>query len=1075
MEVLDELINDIRHPQFTTLPVSDQADVINTHLGRLYGSQYSDMTPDKKQQMIQFALSEYLPKSMTEKVLTHVPLVGPFIEQYGYGRIVKPSPLAGAIIGEEFGNKYGAIVNFAEDAVLLGAAIGTLGLAAPGILAGTAFEGMSILANSFIREAAIGSVYEVGKLITTPPSSLTEAGERVAIGGLAGGILGAGGEAAWATLRGRFGELLGSAGNKATAQRFRREFGSEEAVNSFWDRVNQAHPGDITDEDLAHMYNIVGNRTSEAAQDLRQATDLMRDQRNRYREIARDRLSEQEARTEQFRRQREGETLREQRLSEAEIKARQESRDQYERKLDNEQEATEALFGRYTPEPPPVPEFEHLGPEQDYQLQLERNAQQTRLQAGGEILAERTAAEVRASRIEAELREASIATQEQEAIKQQNREFQQRRLNQLRSTAVAEQAGRQDVIQRRLTEEERLAEVRAQRSQQVSGARARLENERLEALNALEERAPTNVGGPRNLPFEAERQEVEAAIRSRQLTARQQQELELENIQREVDLVNRERQAHQLMQENENTRVQAVNEELAGVERTRRTEVRPTKTTSEQMLSDLLTDPQAPRNGFIGDRPVTTPIGMIHNGEPVIVERMHQNTQAVIRGKGIVGRAELREAQTLAEQQALSNLLRKENVNPLPSRTEAESILRSRVAAEQAIRQADLHQLRPDFGSNNQAQTQEFNLRRGAAESLVSAANREFSQVSLDALHNIEPLVGNRLVGSLDSIPNVIEAGDLMNALGGSGFNNVRMAVSPKGEVSLTFTRGTSELENLVSQLHTTNNTHLGIVDPTKRTYNGLDVDEHEILGQAFGLSKRNIDRYKNFINQTLDDANSRAIRVPVAVETLGVDPLEQQVRSKITRAMSIRPDAIVDAERLQTFEKGDWLTVDIADKNITAQVVDMVPFKSQTRPMMAMLHDEKNQFIGIFTQEQLQAANAKREVTRVIGNDPQVPLNLYSPARSLEALLNPESRTAPLRPVDSTQAGIRQGANELGMRTSFNSHNGDVSVTLNGTKLTFSGPSSLEDAARLINGMRQLAKEKLDSIQSLGGPGCLR
>lgn len=948
MATVEELETVMKDQRFWSLPPERQANAVGKMLNEIYGGRYSGLAPDRQQQLVGSTINEARPKGVVESTVSLVPFVGPLAEQLVYNRNVKASPLTEKLVGPEASRQYGGLLQAGEDLVILGGAMAALYFAAPALLAGTAFEGASLLVNSVAREAAIGGLYEVGKLVTTPPGGVGEAVGRVAIGTVAGGVLGGGIEAGLAgirTLRGRPEGLSEFAFDKAltagkiTEQRLTRDIrlelaGGDESLarhmsseaikdtkEQFLARVRSGDPNAITNEDIARMLRISADRKSDGAVELRQqANNLLREK---------------------------------QRLQD-------------------------------------IHEEVQLGAVEQSARTTQRLQEQARTQQATEL--DSAYAEIQARSGQAELYRAQ-RTQEEELVS--------RRHN-------IERDAKQIQVQAQIDEAQRFAQdTRLERFQRVS----------VEAREAA------------NTVIETQRAE----------TARRE----------------------------------AANEAIASVEQGRREAVRPTLTKSEQMLVDSLGDESLARNGFVGTEPVTLPMGMVdNNGAPVIVEQF-RGQQAVLRGgKGIVSRTTLREPVSDGETTALAALLRKEAVGTTPSREDALSILRSRVTAEQAVRQADVHAQRPDFGVNTQAQVQEFNLRRGAAAQLLRSTNRELEPATLAAVDAVTPIAGKRTIASVDNLP-LYEANNVAQSLAGSGFNNVKLSISPEGTVGVVFTRGDTEIDRRASNLYANYISRRGTVDPTTRTYSGLTTDEHEFIGRAFGLSDAQTKRYKLFVDQTLNDTVSRGIRVPADVETLGVRPIEEQVLTKARSAQPLRPDAIVSAEQMQRFERGDWLTMNVGGEQHLFQVAEMA-WHEPTKQQRPMLRTPEGVDVGPVSQEQLRAAGARREITEAIGADPTNPLTWNSPARSLEAMLNPASRSKLLDVVPVNRSAIENAARGDGMRATSLS-NGDMSITLNGMRLDFTGPSAVEDAARFVNAKRFLAEEKRKLIDGFGGEGCLR
>lgn len=992
MPTLEDLIKDIQDPRFSHLPSENQANVISQHLSEIYGEKFTSLDPDRQKHMINYTVSEYAPRSLTEKIVEHLPVVGPLAEQYAYNRNVKASPLVEKIVGKEISQKYGAALTVAEDLALIGASIYTLGLTAPALLRGTALEGASIISNSFLRESAIGGLYEVGKLVTTPPSSVGEAVERIGTSAVLGGVIGVGFEGAGAALHGRFGELFNPTSDKVNARNIVKEYNKlypddpaavKAGVEGFYAR-GQSGVNNLTDEDLSIMLRVAGDRTSTAAQDMKQQVERLQ------RERAVNSAVQQDV------------TL-------------------------NRQYQTEVL---------------------NEQMNIARTASESREIELAEI--DRLAAERLRGEFRLSARERTVGNIEEA------QRLSQERLQRITTRERANRARDFDIEQNRRSARNRVNEFG-----------------REEQLRAMEDLGPYENSLENLTDITQEQTRLKELETSNRRTRQQEREGIKTAAQRESDQKYRNYQNAQLAESNRRKEASAA---LDNIQRGRREAVRPEMTKSEEMLAELHSDPALPRDGFIGNEPVTLPMGMMTDQGPVIVDRFNAGQGILRSGKGMIARTALREARTPEEVAALRDLMQSENIGSNPTRSEAISILESRRVAEQAVRQADIHKMRGDFADNTKAQTQEFNLRRGATEALLSATNRPFSPEIYQSLAQVKPLAGNRIVASLDNIPTVREANDVMQSLGGSGFENVKLVPGREGGASVTFTRGSSELENEVSYLHQRSIQYKDVVDPTSRTYSGLTVEQHEKLGESFGLTDKEIKRYINFVEQTLDDASSRSIRVPAEAETLGIRPIEEQVASKQRSADSIRPDAVIDAERMQRFEVGDYVSFEVGGQKIEAMIESMAPaIERRNIPPRPVLKNIDGNLIGPMTQEQLRTAEAKREITKPLGQDPTTPLSLDSPASTLEALVNPETRQAPLVAIAANPTGIRQGAAELGMRSSINSRTGDITLTLNGAKIKFSGASSLEDATRFINGMRFLSEDKRRMISMFGGPNCLK
>lgn len=525
----------------------------------------------------------------------------------------------------------------------------------------------------------------------------------------------------------------------------------------------------------------------------------------------------------------------------------------------------------------------------------------------------------------------------------------------------------------------------------------------------------------------------------------------------------------------ENTRQQAVNQSLANLEQGLADTNRSAMTQSEQMLSETLRNPGQAQSGFVGNQPVTLPIGMIQrtpDGDvPVIVDRF-VGSNAVVRGRGAVPRASLREAIGDIDQTMLEPLLRREGVLRAPSRSEAIEILQSRVAAEQAVRRADAQRLRPDFNDNPGAQIQEFDLRRGATEQLLGASNRLFSTETASALRAVKPLAGPRSVASLQNIP-LPDANDLANAVRGAGFDNVRIATRPDGLSEIIFTRGVSEAESRVAELASREASLRGVFDATTRTIGGLTVDEHSELGRAFGYSKAEIAKFEKFANATLDDMSARGIRVPATQEVLGIPDLTTQVSSRARSAQAIRPEAIVDAERLQRYEVGDTLLLPSGDQPVPASVAAKLwndTAKQWEYHLQSLAKDTFGADLGIHSEAKLRSSGVIRDVAAPLGIDPASQISRQSPARTLAELVNPGSRVPQARAVEPVRSQIEQGARELGMRVNTDK-TGKLTIRRDNVTLQF---DNLNDAAAFVNNMRLRSSERQRLMDLNGGVDCL-
>jgi hypothetical protein len=518
----------------------------------------------------------------------------------------------------------------------------------------------------------------------------------------------------------------------------------------------------------------------------------------------------------------------------------------------------------------------------------------------------------------------------------------------------------------------------------------------------------------------------------------------------------------------EQQRQQAANAEIAAA-----TEGVTPKTSSERMLMDAMRNPELAQQGFVGRDPVTLPIVMIREtpegGVPVVVERFTDG-QALGRRTGYMPRAQLRMPRDDIERALVERMRIAQQVEQVPTRDQALGILRARASAEQDKRLADLHALRPDAALPNVAE-QEFELRRASALNLLRATNSPTSVETLNAITTLRPIAGSRQIASVENVK-LREAEHVANALAGAGYGNVRLAVSPEGTVDISLTRGTSDAENALASLYHRYVTRDGVIDPTTHTYAGLDIEEHKRLGRGFGLTEKQVNKYISLMQGYFEDMNARGIRVPADVATLGVNTIDAQVQKPGAAREPIRPDAIVDADRLQRIEVGDTVTMPLGGKqhHFAVNAEGREPTGERILFLQSLEKDTLGTQTGPLRESALRAGGVQRDVARPIGADPTAPMAQHSPARTLEELLDPSARRPMEPPVEARRHAIEQAARDIGLTAHVTPNN--AIIRAGGLKFEF---GSLQDAADFVTGIKRLRVERDKLIELLGGEGCLR
>jgi flagellar biosynthesis/type III secretory pathway chaperone len=1016
MSEIDDLAALMKNDKFLKLNTNQQSQFLSEEMGRIYGDNYANRAPEEKQKIVNWFINENRPRSLVEHAVEFLPAIGPLAQHYVYGREVEPSwltkKLFGALSPEE-----AALSRAAEDIFLLGASqmgVGLIGRAAGSalirhggeLLGGEIFR---TVPGMMAREGIVGGLYEVGKLVTDPPSSISEAAMRLGGATVGGAVLGG------------LGQKVGTyVGERLLRGRFIRELGSEEAFTSFQTRLGQGIEH-ITDNDIELMLNVAGNRTTPSAVALRN------DARQLYEgKLAYD--AEQRAAVQ---------------AAAQETALRERFRTEYETRITRLGEQEEQQRVRL--------EQERVAAGNDQQRLSALRAEEMRLQTQAQLERETTERQFAERVAEASRRPTEIeapvlvepaapspfgASAESEVMRQRS---------------VAEQQALQGEQRVGSALEGSIAEQHQMLAQQF----AQQERERLQAQAARRATRPTT---------------------DQAFVSRTNDEIEARLVREQARF---QRQAAEQVVREEATRQGEANGLLAKLEAGIAAEGRMKMTRSESMLAELLRDETGTlgTNGFVGQHPVTLPIGMLRQSreglEPVVVEKFTDG-QAILRGgKGIVRRGELRMPSDVNEQALLDQLLAKENIYRTPSRDEAIEILKNRAAAEQSVRHADAHALREDFGTNDVAQRQEFALRRDAVMKLLQASGKEIAPDTLQRIASLEPFAGERVVGALENM-SFKDAEQVQQALVGAGFENVRLAMNPEGSVNAVFTPGRSEGMDFVASLYTKHVGQQGIFDATQRTYGGLISSEHRALGEAFGYTEQQIKRFTNFIDQTLNDLSSRGIRVPARSDLLGVESIENQVLGKAKLAQPIRADAIVDANRLQRFEVGDTVRIPIGeDRSLLAQVSTIGGTESKQRQIFLQSVEPgptMGKMLNPVSEVELRTMGAQREIEAPLGGLVQERL---SPARTLEGLLNLEAEPRPFQPIEASYGAMRREARGLDVSLSQN-RAGDISLTHRGMKLRFTGPDAVSEAAEFMNGMKRLRAERDRLINLMGGSECL-
>ena len=292
---------------------------------------------------------------------------------------------------------------------------------------------------------------------------------------------------------------------------------------------------------------------------------------------------------------------------------------------------------------------------------------------------------------------------------------------------------------------------------------------------------------------------------------------------------------------------------------------------------------------------------------------------------------------------------------------------------------------------------------------------------------------------------------DTAHALRGAGFENVRMGMSPAGRAAIVFTQNNDAIAQQAASLAMRNATHRGVFDATQGTYSNLTVDEHATLGNAFGIIDKN-KKFDTFVKQTLEEMNSRGIRIPTTHETLGVRPIEEQVATPRQRsADKIRPEAVAEAAAQQLYEVGDFLKLPLRDSQAPWEVVDVAGSRdADVRNVLLQSTDPALAKLGPlqFTPEALRAAGASRVTSLPLGRSPEN----YSLASSLEEMLSPELRSAQPSLVESTMSAVQRTGRAEGFSVDASSSTGNITLRQGPLELNFQGLTSIDDAAQFLN-----------------------
>lgn len=1043
----------IKDQRFQSLAPQEQVIATSKAMERLYGQKFTSLEPMKQGQAIEAAINEFRPKGWVEWGVEQTPIVGPALGEMLFDRPARPSELTADIVGREHANRYGGLYKGLEQVVVMGGVIGTMygasvGAAALGLGGLAAWLGGSAtlsIPSYLSREALVGSIFEVGNFIFEPPENLGEAALRIGTG--AAFMTGFGG----ATLAKR--AVVDRIRGSMTYRDLVRDFGGKAQADDFLARYSGDDVNAVSYEELQIL--ALRARRPEDISNVKQAieTKLQFDA-----DVVSGRIAELEAgraRAEgeqrAIRTQAEFETS----MLEEDMMLKRASDFIKERELAKQEELAIHKLA--------LERERTLPTDADKRYQLQQRAQQIEndynevLSRNARLLDEEAYQKfLNGEKDGAGLINLLVKVKENEPIRQREINANlQKRLEQ--ETARREEAK---------IESEKL-------SRQLEDTRMQ---ERLrEADLAAQERIASRQGREEMLTEETS-QRAASQVES-ELLANKLREDRINQQLREANLTAQERialneQSTAMRQARENE-IARVSEGLSAGQLERLTEretiERPKMPTtrSENMLIQMLDDPLEGRNGFVGKEPVTLPMVMMRENaegvEAVVVDKFNAG-QAILRGgKGIVPRTELRQPLGELETRTARAIGLRDNVLPVPTREEAVQILQRRIEAEQNVRLADSHRVRPDFITNKSIQRTEFDLRKSAAENLLEATNRQFGEGSQSAFRNLKPLEENRIISALEGLTDK-EATEIAMALKGAGFENVRLSMNPQGTIDISLTRGTSALENEAASLFMRRSYKKGIFDPSERSYSSLSQSEQEALGRAEGFSDKEITKYNKFINDTLTDMSSRGIRVPATTEALGIRPIEEQVLGRQARADLLPTAAIASAERLKRFEIGDIVKMNGKNYQIFSEV------KINGERNLVLEGIDKDTFgmqLAPIAEEHLRMGGVIREPAKPVGREPNWK---GSPARDLEGMLNPQTLPVAEPPINRSPSAVMTAARSEGMSASM-AKDGSITVTQKGIKFQF---NDVEDAARFVENLRYKKQQVDKIIQDIGGKECL-
>ena len=264
MPTIEELQAVLQKQEFLSLPTEVKTQFVNESLTSLLGESYAALAPDKQQRVVEFAMSEARPRGFVESALQTLPIVGPLTQEYVYDREVAASPLVEQMVGPEASRKHGVALQISEDLILTGASLATMGIAAPGLFAARTLGGIAL------REGVLEGLYEVGKLVTTPPRSAGEAAFRLGAGVAGGAVLGTGLELG-------IGKIASIIKDRRMENRWHEAFGSTEAADAFTQKIESGDLTNISLDEIARMERVAGSSEAEWAQTLRHQAEGLRE------------------------------------------------------------------------------------------------------------------------------------------------------------------------------------------------------------------------------------------------------------------------------------------------------------------------------------------------------------------------------------------------------------------------------------------------------------------------------------------------------------------------------------------------------------------------------------------------------------------------------------------------------------------------------------------------------------------------------------------------------------------------------------------------------------------------------